>query len=315
MTVHQDLARAAPPGDTVLTIGTFDGVHTGHQWLLQHVKSKAAENGLVPAVVTFRNHPRSVLNPDVAISYITTLDERVTLLQGQGIDVVVAVDFTHELSLLKAPEFVALLSRHLRMKGLVVGPDFALGHRREGDVAELRRLGSEMGFWVETVKAAMIGENPIKSSAIRGMVARGEVKAASSMLGRWYSLTGLVVAGERRGRLLGFPTANLSLDRAITIPADGIYATWAIVGGRRCEAATCIGVRPTFGESERMVEAFILDFDEELYGESLTLEFADRLRDELAFPTVDALVDQMKEDVVQARVLLSRSQGPAAGRT
>ncbi len=305
MTIHQELAKVSPPRDTVLTIGTFDGVHLGHRQLLQRLKALAESSGFLSCVLTFRNHPRLVLNPGIKLSYLTTLEERVALLKGQGIDLVIVVDFTHELSLLKASEFVALLSDYLKMKGLVVGPDFALGHRREGDIPALKRLGEGMGFWVRPMEPAQMDKAVISSSVIRSLMAQGDVENASRMLGRWHSLTGLVVEGDRRGRLLGFPTANLSVDANLAIPADGIYATWATVEGQCYRAATCIGVRPTFGVNSRTVEAFILDFQGDIYGKPLTLEFARRLRAERAFPSVETLVEQMKLDVEQTRAVLS----------
>ena len=313
MTVHLELAGASPPGDTVLTVGTFDGVHLGHQKLLRRLSEKASARGLVSAVVTFRNHPRNFLRPQEPVRYITTLEERIALLKGLGLEVVVAVDFTEELSQLRAAEFVGLLCRYLKMKGIVVGPDFALGHKREGNVAELERLGSGMGFWVETVDAALAGDRAVKSSTVRTALARGDVEEAGGLLGRRYALSGAVVEGERRGRLLGFPTANLKLQACMVLPTDGIYATWALAAGRRYQSATCVGVRPTFGGSERTVEAHIMDFDGDLYGERLTLEFAGRLRDEQAFPTVEALVDQMRDDVVRARALLSQEGTAPSG--
>ena len=307
MTVHQELAKISPPRDTVLTIGTFDGVHLGHQQLLQRLKALADSSGLLAAVLTFRNHPRLVLNSELELSYITTLEDRLDLLRGQGIDLVISVDFTRALSLLGAREFVGLLCGHLRMKSLVVGPDFALGHGREGDISTLTHLGEEMGFQVQAIEPTMMMGDVIKSSKTRGLIAQGDVETAGRMLGRWYALTGLVVEGDRRGRLLGFPTANLSLDPSVVIPADGIYATWAVVDGRRYQGATCIGLRPTFGVNGRTVETFILDFQGDIYGKPITLEFAGRLRDEQAFPNVEALVEQMKIDVAQTRAVLSTS--------
>jgi riboflavin kinase/FMN adenylyltransferase len=307
MTVHQELAKISPPRDTVLTIGTFDGVHLGHQQLLQRLKALADSSGLLAAVLTFRNHPRLVLNSELELSYITTLEDRLDLLRGQGIDLVISVDFTRDLSLLGAREFVGLLCGHLKMKSLVVGPDFALGHGREGDISTLMHLGEEMGFRVQAIGPTMTEGDVVKSSKTRGLIAQGDVETASRMLGRWYALTGLVVEGDRRGRLLGFPTANLSLDPSIVIPADGIYATWVVVDGRRYQGATCIGLRPTFGVNGRTVETFILDFQGDIYGKPITLEFAGRLRDEQAFPNVEALVEQMKIDVAQTRAVLSTS--------
>ena len=307
MTFDQDFAKASPLGDTILTIGTFDGVHLGHQQLLHHLKAVASSNGLLSVILTFRNHPRLVLNPSVNLRYITTLDERVALLKGQGIDLVIAIDFTRELSLLKASEFAYLLSKHLKMRGLIVGPDFALGHNREGDIPALKQLGTELGFWVKPVEPVLMDRIVIRSSVIRSLMAQGDVENASRMLGRWYPLTGLVVEGDRRGRKLGFPTANLSVESDLVIPSDGIYATWAVVEGQRYQAATCIGVRPTFGVNGRTVEAFLLDYQGDLYGKTMTLEFVSLLREEQAFSTVEALIEQMKVDVEGTRAVLSRS--------
>ena len=305
MAFHQALAQAKSPRDTVLTIGTFDGVHLGHRRLLQHLKSLAESKDLLPGVLTFQKHPRIVLNPGAKLQYISALEERLTLIRGCGIDLVIAVDFTKELSSIKAKDFVALLCDQLKMKGLVVGPDFALGHQREGNIQVLKQLGTEMDFWVEPLEAVQIGTNAIKSNSIRNLISLGDVENTASMLGRWFSLTGTVVKGDQRGRTLGFPTANLSLEPNLVIPADGIYATWVIVDGRRHQAATSIGVRPTFEIHGRTVEAFIMDFEGDLYGRSLTLEFTRRLREELAFSSVEALIDQMKLDVEQAREILS----------
>ena len=288
-----------------MTIGTFDGVHLGHQQLLQHLKAAASSEGLLSAVLTFRNHPRLVLTPGVSLRYITALDERVALLKGQGIDLVISMDFTEELSLLRASEFASLLSRRLKMKGLIVGPDFALGHNREGDIPALKQLGAELGFWVKPVEPVLVDRIVIRSSVIRSLMAQGDVENASRMLGRWYSLTGTVVEGDHRGRELGFPTANLSVGPDLVIPADGIYATWATVGGQRYQAATSIGVRPTFGVKGRTVEAFIMDFQGDIYGSAVTLEFVRRLRAEEAFSSIEALVKQMNVDVEQAREVLS----------
>jgi riboflavin kinase/FMN adenylyltransferase len=315
MTFREELARASPPKDTTVTIGTFDGVHRGHQHLLRRVIAKAAGADLLSVALTFRNHPRSVLSPESKPKYLTTPEERAALIKAQGIDLVIGLDFTLELSMLKAREFVSILSTDLKMKGLLVGPDFALGHRREGDISTLKGLGSEMGFWVETIEPVEGNEGVIKSSRVRNLVSEGEVEKASHMLGRPHSITGLVVEGERRGRLLGFPTANLSMDPDLVVPGNGIYATWAYVDGLRYQSATSIGVRPTFGAGPRTVEAFILDFDKDIYQQSLTLEFVSRLREELPFSSSDALVQQIKEDVDQAQATLSAPQKVLTGET
>ena len=217
----------------------------------------------------------------------------------------VAVDFTRELSQLTASQFVDALISELGMKGLVVGPDFALGHRRQGDVDTLREMGRSAGFWVEIVDNFLLDGAPVKSSVIRELLGEGQVEDVSKMLDRPFSLTGVVEAGDRRGRDLGFPTANLAVGPTMAVPGDGVYATWATVDGVRHQSATSIGVRPTFGGgADRRIEAYLLDFSGDLYGKQLTLEFARRLRGELAFSSVDALIQQMKQDVEQSQAVL-----------
>ena len=306
MTLQTDIAGGPPPADTAITIGTFDGVHLGHRHLVRSLTEAAQRQGLTPIVLTFKNSPRSVLNPAAQLSYITDLETRLSLLHQPGIDRVVPVEFTRELSQLSAAEFVDALSKELGMKGLVVGPDFALGHRRQGDVATLREMGKTAGFWVETVNNFSLDDAPVKSSAIRELLGQGQVERVKRMLDRPFSLAGEVETGDRRGRELGFPTANLAPKPSMAVPGDGIYATWAIVDGVRHQGATSIGVRPTFGGGgDRRVETFLLDFSGDLYGKRMTLEFEQRLRGELAFSSVDALVQQMKQDVEQSRAVLS----------
>ena len=305
MTVREELALVRPTSSTAVTIGTFDGVHLGHRHLLKRLKEAAIREGLASLVVTFRNHPRNVLDSTSRSQYITDVDTRVALLKELGADQVVCINFTRELSLLSAREFVLILMEKLQMKGLVMGPDFALGHGREGDAPAMRRLGEQLGFWLETVDPFRLEEGAVKSRAIRELLVQGRVEEAGRMLGRYFSVSGTVVLGERRGRQLGFPTANISPPADMVLPGDGIYATWATVEGKRYESATSIGVRPTFGAGERLVEGFLMDFEGDIYDKELTLEFVRRLRDELAFPTVEALVEQMVQDVEQSRAVLS----------
>ena len=309
-TLDQELANQSPKGPTALTIGTFDGVHLGHQKLLARLRALALERGLHSAALTFRRHPRLALTPGIELRYITSLEERLDLLRAGGIDQAAVVDFTGDVALLKAGEFLEMLCRRLKMKGLVVGPDFALGNNREGDIPTLRRLGCEMGFWVEPVAPVVMDKTVIRSSVIRSLLAQGDVEGAGAMLGRTYGITGQVVEGDRRGRTLGFPTANLALHEDLALPLDGIYATWAVVDGQRRQSATNVGVRPTFGGSRRIVEAYLMDFDGDLYGKRLTLEFVRRLRDELSFPDVASLVEKMKQDVEEARSVLDGSEDP-----
>ncbi len=308
MRVHEEFAKVASEVNTAFTIGIFDGVHLGHQHLISQLRSMALPEGLVPGVLTFRNHPRSVLAPGADVAYITPLEERISRLRTAGVEKVVDLEFTLELSQLSAREFLALLSSNLKMRGLVVGPDFAMGHNRDGTIPVIEGIGAELGFWVRTVDPLYLGEGVVKSSVIRRAIAGGDVAGASQLLGRTYSLTGTVVHGERRGGTLGFPTANLELAPTTMVPENGIYATWATVDSVRYPSATNVGVRPTFGSGPKLVEAFIMDFDQDIYGKALTLEFVERQREELAFGSVDELVRQMNLDVEQARDILAVAQ-------
>ncbi|MSQ40862.1 MAG: bifunctional riboflavin kinase/FAD synthetase [Dehalococcoidia bacterium] len=306
---YQELSQATPPSDTVLTIGVFDGVHRGHQHLIQQVRREALARGRLAGVVTFRNHPLAVLRPEAPLLLLTTFEERLRLLEAQEIDLVVPLTFDLELSRLRARQFCALLQEKLRMRGLVVGPTFAMGFQREGTPEVLQTLGQEMGFTVRVVDVLLEGEERVSSTALRRVLGEGNVTTASRYLGHPFALEGIVARGEGRGRDLGFPTANLEVAPDLAVPGDGIYATWAYLeGDGRWKAATSIGVRPTFGEGRRTIEAFLIGFQGDLYGRRLRLEFTHRLRDELHFDSVEALVRQMHEDVRHAERLLDGAE-------
>ncbi len=308
MNFRQRLDRVSPERETVITIGVFDGVHRGHAHLLQHLISAAGPE-CQPTVITFANHPVTVLRPGHQVFQITTLERKEELIREEGVDQIVSLDFTEELAQLSAREFVGLLQEKLRMKGLVIGSDFALGRDREGNSTRLAELGEELGFFVEIVEPLLLDGLLVKSRVIRQRLDDGDVAVSNRLLGRNFSLAGPVVTGDRRGRTLGFPTANVSVNKTMAHPADGIYATWALVDGERRPSATSIGVRPTFGLTERLVEVYILDFDGDLYGQELEVEFVDKLRDQETFSSLDALVDQINQDVANTRKALATSGG------
>jgi riboflavin kinase/FMN adenylyltransferase len=304
MDIVKELARHKPAGPILLTIGVFDGVHRGHLHLLGHLVARAREKGCPSGVVTFRTHPEKVLGRRDTIPWITTLRERTRLLRAAGVDVVVPVTFTRDVAGLSAREFVLLLQRYLNMSGLVLGPDFALGHHRQGDPDCLRRIGEELDFRVEVVRPARLGGEVISSSSIRRLLAAGDVIKVEEMLGRRFILEGKVETGDRRGRTLGFPTANIKTQPEQAMPRDGIYATVAVRGRSRLDSVTNIGVRPTFGGLKRLVETYILDFGGDLYGRHLSVELVARLRDEMKFDSAEELKAQMREDVRQAGKVL-----------
>jgi len=302
-----DLSSFTPERETLLTIGVFDGVHLGHRHLIRKLIQRAAGGNFLSGVVTFNSNPKAVLSPKTKMACLTTLEERASILKSLGIDLVVPITFTTEVAALSAREFVLYLKKYLKLRGLVIGPNFALGRGREGNVATLQSLGQELGFTVEVVKPLMTENILVSSTAVRGALARGDMKTTTKLLGRYFSLTGPVAGGFERGHgILGFPTANIQLEQEQAIPEDGVYATLAHVGDKVYQSVTNIGVKPTFGKGERTVEVHILDFTGDLYGRKLTIELVERLRAEVKFAGPEELAAQIKEDVEQAKTVLKK---------
>ena len=304
MTIDDDLSRLSLDRDSALTIGVFDGVHLGHRRLIGKLIREAASTGRISVVLTFKNHPTTVLRQSAQRPLLMDLDDRIDALKQLGVDIVVPVTFDREMSQLPAQQFLTKLGDRLRMRSLIVGPDFSMGHNRDGTAETFPALSRTLGFSFHVVEPLIDGQHMVKSTAIRKLVAAGDVEAASRMLGRNFAATGVVVKGLERGRKLGFPTDNLEMPGHMAVPGDGIYATWAQLPSGRHMAATSIGTRPTFDEGNRTIEAFILDFSDQIYGQTLRLEFVHRLRPEEKFDTVEALVSQIGKDVEQTRELL-----------
>lgn len=299
--LERDLARHTPERPMMLTIGVFDGVHLGHRHLLDQLVFKAREKGCLAGVVTFKTHPEKVLNRKDYLPWICTLQERIRLLKAVGVDIVVPIDFTRDIANLTAREFMLLLKKHLKMCDLVLGPDFAMGKNRQGTPEHLRQIGQELDFQVDVVKPARLADDIISSSAIRRLLAEGRINRVEKMLGRRFSLEGKVVEGDRRGRELGFPTANIKVQPEQSMPKDGIYVTIAHVQGCEYHSVTNIGVRPTFDGLKRLIETYILDFDCDIYRKKLKIDLVCHLRDEIKFRNAQELVSQMKLDVERAR--------------
>ena len=306
MSLEEDLAHLTPARDSALTIGVFDGVHRGHRHLIEALVEEARASGLLAGVVTFKNHPVTVLRPGTRVRFLTDVAERSRLIKELGVDFVAAVRFDPALAGLSSRDFLGVLASELRMRKLVVGPDFAMGRDRDGSVETLPAIASEIGAEFKSVDLVTDPSGLVKSTAIRKQIADGEVSGAARLLGRNFSITGTVGEGQRRGREMGFPTANLEVHPDLIIPGDGIYATWAHLESGRHMAATSIGLRPTFDDGEnRTVEAFLLDFSEDIYGQTLRLEFVKHLRGEEKYDTVEALMEQIDRDVQDTRVALS----------
>ena len=304
MNVEIQLSDAMPERDTALTIGVFDGIHLGHRRLVQLLKEEADQRGLLATVMTFDRHPQQVLHPESTLPYLTSKEEKLSLLRQLGVDLIIVLPFTHETAQLTARQFVSLLRKQLRMRTLVVGPDFALGRGREGDATYLKTLSREMDFRLVAVPTVRKNGEIISSTAIRTALASGELNRVTKLLGRPFSISGQIGPGAERGRKLGFPTANLSIDPGKAVPPDGVYVTLAFVQGREYPSVTNIGMRPTFGDGQRNVEVFILDFKGDLYGQELRIDLIERLRGEKRFANVDDLKVQIARDVEQVRAIL-----------
>jgi riboflavin kinase/FMN adenylyltransferase len=289
--------------NTWLTIGSFDGVHLGHQQLIRELNHNAHLAGANSTVLTFHPHPSVILRGRKGPFYLTTPFEKVDLLDQLGTDIVVTHPFTYEISQSTAREYITYLMKHLGFRQLWVGYDFALGKGREGNVPYLQKLGEELGYQVKVIQPVKLGGKTISSSLIRQMIIVGDVTQASKYLGRFYRLEGEVVHGDGRGKSIGIPTANLDTGDEKIIPAAGVYACQARVFGEIHPAAVNIGTRPTFnsGDQYSHVEANILDFSKDLYTQHITIEFFSRLRGEVKFETIDDLIVQVHADIEQTR--------------
>jgi riboflavin kinase/FMN adenylyltransferase len=308
-----DLGCASPAEGTVVTIGAFDGVHLGHRRLIDRARMTAREIGALSAVVTFDRHPASVVRPGSAPLLLTDLDQKLALLAASGPDLTVVLHFDAQRAAETAEEFVAeVLVGCLNIRAVVVGHDFHFGRDREGDVALLQRMGARLGFDVTGIRLLRSAAAPghegeaeaVSSTRIRRLVAGGDVGAAAQLLGRWYELRGVVGHGDKRGRELGFPTANLEVGKEMQLCADGVYAGWYLrPDGTRHQTAVSVGRQPTFFTSRpySLVEAHLLDFQGDLYDEMGTVELVAQLRGQVKFSSVDALIDQMTVDVAQTR--------------
>ncbi len=312
------------PGDwgrCVVTIGVFDGVHRGHQALIDETVRTAHRRGLPSVVLTFDPHPSEVVRPGSHPAQLTTLTRKAELVEGLGVDVFAVLPFTAELSRLTPDEFVhEILVDRLHAAAVIVGENFTFGHKAAGDVDTLRELGRRFGFTAQaaglrgrTLEEGDNGEITYSSTYIRACIDAGDVTAAAEALGRPHRLEGIVVRGDGRGRELGYPTANLSLPRFAAVPADGVYSCWfqpVSEGDRRAgealAAAVSVGTNPTFSGRERTVEAFVLDVDADFYGRQVALDFVTRLRGQITFDSPEELVARIDDDVARTRAALGR---------
>lgn len=348
--LRQELISKRPSKPAAAALGVFDGVHLGHRRLFAALVEAAEKRGLSPVALTLANHPLSVLRPDAEVRMLTSFHERMRLLSESGVEAVVPITFTREVAMLTPREFMTALRDCLGLAHFVAGPDVALGRNREGTLDVITELGAELGYTLESVGQFAVDGVPVRSAAVRAALQAGDVALAARLLGRPFVLDGPVVEGEGRGGgLLGYPTANVGVGPLQALPADGVYAAWLLRApdrlppanrlphadrlptgdssphadrlppadrlptGDRLPAAVSIGHKPTFHATGfSVVEAFVLDFEGDLYGEQVKLEFAARLRRQEKFPNADALIAAMQDDVERARRILASQEPPNA---
>jgi riboflavin kinase/FMN adenylyltransferase len=307
-----DLERSPWPGErSVITIGAYDGVHVGHRAVIEHVRRQASELGAKSVVVTFDRHPASVVRPESAPRLLTTADQKMELLAATGIDAVAVVPFDERQAAESPESFIdRVLVNCLNTKVIVVGEDFHFGRGRDGNVELLRKIGMEADFDVEPLELLPRADDidePVSSTAIRRALAGGDISRANTMLGREFEARGPVVMGDQRGRLLGFPTANVEVPNGLCLPADGVYAGWyERPSGEINACAINLGRRPTFYEhaDSSLLEAHLLDFDGDLYGETARVRLAHFLRSERKFDGVESIITQLTQDVGHTREIL-----------
>lgn len=300
MEVFWDLNTVEKEANSALTVGTFDGIHRGHQFIIEELKNIARTRSLQSTLVTFRPHPQLVLRPEnkPRLQILTTIEEKIDLLRNLGLDRVVIINFDHEFSRISSVDFVRnILFDKIGFNEIVIGHDHAFGRDREGNIETLQKMAEELNFGVKKLPAFQLDQEKISSTAIRHLLWEGRVKEASRALGRNYALSGKVVKGEGRGKSLNFPTANISPDSEDKlIPQNGVYAVYVWLRSEKLPGMLNIGVRPTFESGERTIEVHILNFDREIYGENLKIEFVERIRNEMQFSGPQELVKQLEAD-------------------
>lgn len=307
MTSVIDIFNSKIERPLALAIGFFDGVHLGHRYLVSELSEIAKKRNFASAVLTFRTHPRQVLHSDYIPSLLTTADEKTALLKETGVDYVVMTEFTREISMLTAQNFMRLLHDNLNVCCLMIGYDHRFGHNRSEKFEDYVRFGKEIGIEVVQSSPLVIDGINVSSSAVRKTISEGDVAKAAKLLGREYSLAGQVVKGFQVGRTIGFPTANIAYDDSRILPKDGVYAARVTVESHLYDAMLYIGSRPTVNTGKTSVEAYLFDFSDDIYGKNVNVRFVDRIRDSIKFDSIEELKKQLGKDEIKAKQLMANS--------
>jgi riboflavin kinase/FMN adenylyltransferase len=288
------------------TIGNFDGVHLGHRYIFAKMIEEARQAGCKTVVISFDPHPKMVLHPDKRPFYlISTPEEKISLLSEIGVDVYIIIPFSLEYAQTTAEKFVRdVLWNRLRIRKIIIGHDYTFGRSKQGNEAFISAEGKKLGFEVEAMNPFLIGNEIVSSTKIRQSILRGDVHFAATLLGRPYNISGRVVSGDKRGQELGFPTANVQANKEL-LPLTGVYAVRCLLGGRSLDGVLNIGFNPTFAGGKLTIEVHLLDFDKDIYGETVDIQFIERMRDEIRFAGPEELIAQINKDVSRARELLS----------
>jgi riboflavin kinase / FMN adenylyltransferase len=305
--IYNDISQFTPVNNPVVTTGTFDGVHLGHRKILGHMRNIALKTRGETVILTFYPHPRTVLFPDdTGLKLLTTQEEKMKLLESQGVDHVIVVPFTKEFSRISSLDFVReILVSRLGTKKLVIGYNHHFGRNREGSFEHLKEFGPLYGFEVEEIPALDVDQIEVSSTKIRKALESGNIEMANAFLGYNYGLSGMVIEGTKTGRVLGFPTANLSIaEKFKLIPGNGVYAVKSIYKGKELLGMANIGIRPTFGGKTLQIEAHFFDFNDNLYGEEINLGFIKKIRDEKKFSSAEALKTRLENDKAEALEIL-----------
>ena len=305
MTSVIDIFNSKIERPLALTIGFFDGVHLGHRYLVSELSELAKQRDFASAVLTFRTHPRQVLHSDYIPSLLTTADEKIALLKDTGVDYVVMTEFTQDLSMLTAQEFMRLLHDKLNVRCLMIGYDHRFGHNRSEKFEDYVRFGKEIGIEVVQSSPLVIDGINVSSSVVRKTISEGDVAKAAKLLGREYSLAGTVVKGFQVGRTIGFPTANIAYDDSRMLPKDGVYAARVAVDSHLYDAMLYIGSRPTVNTGKISVEAYLFDFSDDIYGKKVNVCFMERIRESIKFNSVEDLKKQLEKDEIKAKQLMA----------
>lgn len=305
MDLKKQLSKEQINVNSVLTIGVFDGIHLGHLHLIKKLIQISDQKKCLSGIITFINHPAEILNPQFNPSFIMDPNEKILALRETGVDYVIPVIFNDSISNMSAISFIDDLQNNLHMKGLVIGPDFAMGKNREANASKLEELGVSKSFSTEIITPQEIDGIPLRSTSVRKFLFSGDIENASKVLGRHFKISGIVIHGEERGRKLGYPTANLKVSPKIVTPENGIYATFAYINNKKFMSATSIGTNPTFKGDNKTIETYILDFDNDIYDQTINIEFIKKLRNEIKFSSIEKLVNQMDADIIKTKKILS----------